>query len=146
MNKKDEKSISEEHLQKLSSVDSSKTESDTTHVSRNTLILEIPMKHRAYLEITGIGKETKVVELRRGETIIGRNSECDIPLSSENVSRKHACIGLSNDEYLIKDLKSTNGVYVNGVRIEKCVLRNQDQIEIGGIGLLFNEEQTLKGT
>jgi pSer/pThr/pTyr-binding forkhead associated (FHA) protein len=146
MNKKDEKSILDEHLKSLSPDDRMHMDSATIHVSRDTFIREIPMKHRAYLEITGIGSEVRIVELRREETVIGRTSECDIPLPSNNVSRKHACVGFRNEEYHIKDLNSTNGVYVNGVRIEKCVLRNLDQIEIGGIKLMFNEEQTLEQT
>ena len=144
MNKKDEKSVLEEHLKRLSSKDRGHMDSATIRVSRDAFIGEIPMKQRAYLEITGIGKKARVVELRREETVIGRTSECDIPLPSNNVSRKHACVGFRNEEYHIKDLNSTNGVYVNGVKIEKCVLRNLDQIEIGGIKLLFNEEQTLE--
>ena len=146
MNKKDEKSVLEEHLKNLSSEDSNQMDAATIHVSRDTFVLDIPLKHRAYLEITGIGKEAKVVELRREETVIGRTSECDIPLPNKNVSRKHACVGFRNEEYHIKDLNSTNGVYVNGVRIEKCVLRNLDQVEIGGIKLLFTEEQILEQT
>jgi len=146
MNKKDEKSVLEEHLNKLSSEDRIHEGSATIHVSRDAFIRDIPMKHRAFLEITGIGKEAKIVELLREETVIGRTGECDIPLRSKNVSRKHACVGFRNEEYHIKDLNSTNGVYVNGVKIEKCVLRNLDQIEIGGIKLLFNEEQTLEKT
>lgn len=146
MNKKDEKSALDEHLKKLSPDDIIHMDSATIHVSREAFVGEIPMKHRAYLEITGIGNEAKVVELRREETIIGRTSECDIPLPSNNVSRKHACVGFRNEEYHIKDLNSTNGVYVNGVRVDKCVLRNLDQIEIGGVKILFNEEQTLEQT
>jgi len=146
MNKKDEKGVLEEHLKNLSLEDRIHMDSATIHVSREAFIRDIPMKHRAFLEITGIGNEARVVELRREETVIGRTSECDIPLPSNNVSRKHACVGFRNEEYHIKDLNSTNGVYVNGVKIEKCVLRNLDQIEIGGIKLLFNEEQTLEQT
>ena len=146
MNKEDEKSVLAEHLKKLSPDDRIHMDSATIHVSRDTFIRDIPMKHRAYLEITGIGNEVRIVELRREETVIGRTIECDIPLPSNNVSRKHACIGFRNEEYHIKDLNSTNGVYVNGVRVEKCVLRNLDQIEIGGIKLVFNEEQTLEKT
>ena len=146
MNKKDEKSVLEEHLKNLSSEDMGHMDAATIHVSRDAFIRDIPMKHRAFLEITGIGKEAKVVELRREETVIGRTGECDIPLPSKNVSRKHACVGFRNEEYHIKDLNSTNGVYVNGVKIEKCVLRNLDQIEIGGLKLVFNEAQTLEKT
>lgn len=146
MDKKNEKNILEEHLKKLSPDDRIHMDSATIHVSRESFIGEIPMRHRAYLEITGIGNKAKVVELRREETVIGRTSECDIPLPSNNVSRRHACVGFRNEEYHIKDLNSTNGVYVNGVRIEKCVLRNLDQIEIGDVKLVFNEQQTLEQT
>jgi pSer/pThr/pTyr-binding forkhead associated (FHA) protein len=146
MNKKDEKSVLREHLNNLSSNDRNHMDSATIYVSRDTFIRDIPMKHRAYLEITGIGNEVRIAQLRREEAVIGRTVECDVPLPSNHVSRKHACVGFRNEEYHIKDLNSTNGVYVNGVRVEKCVLRNLDQIEIGGIKLVFNEEQTLEQT
>ena len=146
MNKKDDKSVQDEHLKSLSPDDTHHMDSITIHVSHDTFTREIPLKHRAFLEITGIGNEVRIVELRKEETIIGRTNECDIPLPNNNVSRKHAYVGFRNEEYHIKDLNSTNGVYVNGVRIEKCVLRNLDQIEIGEIKLVFNEQQTLEQT
>ena len=45
----------------------------------------------------------------------------------------------------MEDMNSTNGVYVNGVRVVKCVLRDNDQIEMGGVKIIFKEEKTLKG-
>jgi hypothetical protein len=146
MDKKSEKSILNDHLKGLTSEERRHMDSATIQVPREAFVGEIPMRHRAYLEITGIGHEVKVVELRKEETVIGRTSDCDVQIPSNNVSRKHACVGFRNEEYHIKDLDSTNGVYVNGVKIDKCVLRNLDQIEIGGIKLLFNEEQTLEQT
>jgi pSer/pThr/pTyr-binding forkhead associated (FHA) protein len=76
--------------------------------------------------------------------VIGRSTECDIQLEVQNVSRKHARVLFQNEEYLIEDLESTNGVFVNGIKTVKCVLRNNDQIEIGGVKLLFNEEKRLQ--
>jgi pSer/pThr/pTyr-binding forkhead associated (FHA) protein len=75
--------------------------------------------------------------------VIGRSAECDIQLEVQNVSRKHASVFFHNEEYLIEDLESTNGVFVNGIKVVKCVLRNNDQIEIGGVKLVFNEEKRL---
>jgi hypothetical protein len=118
----------------------------TVQVSPDAFDGKMPMRHRAYFKVIGISKEEKLVELRKKETIIGRATECDIELPSNNVSRKHACIEFRNEEYHLRDLDSTNGVYVNGIKIVKCVLRNLDQIEIGGIKLLFNEEHTLEHT
>jgi pSer/pThr/pTyr-binding forkhead associated (FHA) protein len=77
--------------------------------------------------------------------IIGRSLECRIRLADESVSTKHARGVFRSEECQIEDLNSTNGVYVNGVRIVKCGLRNNDQIEIGSARLIFNEEKTLKG-
>lgn len=146
MSDKSDKSILDDHLKGRFSQDTGHMDSATIRVPREAFIGEVPMKHRAYLEITGIGKQAKVIELRREESIIGRTPDCEIQLPSNNVSRKHACVGFRNEEYFVKDLNSTNGVYVNGVKIVKCVLRNLDQIEIGGIKLLFNEQQTLEQT
>ncbi len=146
MDKKSEKSILNDRLKGLTPEERAHMDSATIRVPREAFVGEIPMKHRAYLEITGIGQEVKVVELRKEETLIGRTSDCDVQIPSNNVSRKHACVGFRNEEYHIKDLDSTNGVYVNGVKVDKCVLRNLDQIEIGDIKLLFNEEQTLEHT
>jgi len=115
-------------------------------VSPEAFIGKIPMKHRAYFKTIGISKEAEIIELRKKETVIGRTSACDIQLPSNKVSRKHAVVDFRNEEYYISDLDSTNGVYVNGIRIVKCVLRNLDQIEIGGIKLFFNEEQTIEQT
>jgi pSer/pThr/pTyr-binding forkhead associated (FHA) protein len=48
---------------------------------------------------------------------VGRGGGCDISLSSETVSRKHAWIGPVAGEITIKDLGSTNGTFVNGKQI-----------------------------
>ena len=62
----------------------------------------------------------------------------------ENVSRKHALITFRRNEYWLEDLDITNGTYINGIKIAKCVLRNNDQIDIGGVKMYFNEITVLK--
>lgn len=99
----------------------------------------MPVSQRAYLEITGSEEKDGIFELGERAVVIGRSTECDIQLGVQNVSRKHARVLFQNEEYLIEDLGSTNGVFVNGIKVVKCVLRNNDQIEIGGVKLLFNE-------
>jgi hypothetical protein len=116
----------------------------TTKLSRKGFIEGIPVKQRACLEIIGFGEESRMIELQQGEVVIGRNPECGIQLSSTNVSREHARVVFRNEEYHIEDLDSTNGTYVNGIRVVKCVLRNDDQIDIGGVKMLFTEEKILE--
>ena len=118
----------------------------TSEITQDTFIGEIPIKHRAYLEIIGFGEKNKVIELGEGEIIVGRIPECGIQLSVKNVSRKHARLIFHNEEYHIEDLDSTNGTYVNGIKIVKCALRSNDQINIGGVKIFFTEEKKLQKT
>jgi hypothetical protein len=117
---------------------------DTTEeIPKGKFAAIMPVSQSAYLEITGSEEKDGIFELSEREVVIGRSSECDIQLGVQNVSRKHARVLLQNEEYLIEDLESTNGVFVNGIKVVKCVLRNNDQIEIGGVKLVFNEEKRL---
>jgi pSer/pThr/pTyr-binding forkhead associated (FHA) protein len=117
---------------------------DTTEeIPRGKFADIIPLSQRAYLEITGSEEKDGIFELGERAVVIGRSTECDIQLGLQNVSRKHARVFAHNEEYLIEDLESTNGVFVNGIKIVKCVLRNNDQIDIGGVKLVFNEEKRL---
>jgi hypothetical protein len=68
---------------------------------------------------------------------IGRRSDAGIPLMQPGVSRQHARLFHLHSEEIIEDLNSTNGTYVNGVRITRCVLQNNDVIRIGDATLLF---------
>lgn len=97
----------------------------------------------SYLKITGGGKD-RVIELQKQEIIIGRGTKCGIRLPLKTVSRKHARLSLRNGEYSIEDLGSVNGTYVNGKKVAKCVLRNNDQIDIGEVKILLYEDQTLQ--
>jgi pSer/pThr/pTyr-binding forkhead associated (FHA) protein len=118
----------------------------TTELSRKAFIGELPIKQRACLEIIGFGGKRKVIELGQGQLSIGRVPDCEIQLSPTKVSRIHARVLFRNEEYHLEDLGSTNGTYVNGIKIVKCVLRNNDQIDIGGVKILFSEEKALEKT
>jgi len=112
---------------------------NTQEIPRKTFVGSIPTIHHAFLEI--MDKEKRRIKLGEEAVIIGRTSDCDIQILTDNVSRKHARISYLNEEYKIEDLGSTNGIYVNGVKIEKCILRKHDVLEIGGLKILFLEEK-----
>ncbi|MEZ4883563.1 MAG: FHA domain-containing protein [Chitinophagales bacterium] len=69
------------------------------------------------------------------EIVIGRSKECDIQLDQLTVTRKHAVIlKKSEDSYIIKDLGSKNGTFVNGARIKPQIeisISKADDINIG---------------
>lgn len=69
-------------------------------------------------------------------TIIGRSLESDVLLNDTFLSTKHARLELQNDEWLLEDLKSTNGTYVNGFEVRDVTSINEgDVIRIGQIEL-----------
>jgi pSer/pThr/pTyr-binding forkhead associated (FHA) protein len=71
-------------------------------------------------------------ELERGSLLVGRLPECNILLGDELVSRMHARISVQEDCVQVEDLHSTNGVYVNGMRVTNTfALRQGARILIG---------------
>jgi pSer/pThr/pTyr-binding forkhead associated (FHA) protein len=75
--------------------------------------------------------------LDRAVLTIGRHAENDIVIDHMGVSGKHAEVTLDGQSVIITDLKSTNGSFVNGRRIERAVLRPNDWISIGKHILTF---------
>ena len=116
----------------------------TVPISRNTVPESISTRWCAYLEIRCPGMKSVRVEMDRGETILGRGSECRVQLKLPGVSRLHSRVTYRDEEYTVEDLGSTNGTYVNGVRVQRCVLRNNDQIQIDDANILFIEEKIRK--
>lgn len=67
-------------------------------------------------------------------TNIGRTQDNNIVLDSEYVSGYHARIYMKNNAFVLKDMGSTNGTFLNGMRVEKSVvIKNNDLLGIGGI-------------
>ena len=62
---------------------------------------------------------------------IGRAQECELWLSDDGVSRKHATIRAEEGGYVVEDTQSANGTFVAGQRIETTVLRDGDLIQFG---------------
>jgi len=63
--------------------------------------------------------------------LFGRDLECDIRFDSRKISRKHCCIAQVGDYLVVRDLGSTNGIRINGVRVVEGCLRAGDELTIG---------------
>jgi len=74
--------------------------------------------------------------------IIGRDpAQCDIVILDPNVSRVHAWVTVKKGEVVIIDRGSTNGTYVNQVKVENATLKSGDIIQLGrkcNTALVFN--------
>ena len=73
--------------------------------------------------------------------MIGRSRDCDVVLSDQNVSRHHAEVRPSGGSWTVRDMGSTNGVKVNGRRIQGAQsLKRGDTIELGTSRVTFELE------
>jgi len=63
--------------------------------------------------------------------LLGRDPECDIQLESPKISRRHCCLAQVGDSLVVRDLGSTNGIRINGVRVVEGHLKGGDELTIG---------------
>ncbi|MFN7973924.1 MAG: FHA domain-containing protein [Acidobacteriota bacterium] len=82
------------------------------------------------------------VVLTQDATIIGR-VKADVLIESPDVSRRHAVIERKGNAYIVRDLGSTNGTYVNGARVEEAPLAHGDRLVVGQT--VFHFETTGEG-
>jgi Nif-specific regulatory protein len=82
------------------------------------------------------GREA-VFTLTQGDNTIGANPESSIHLPVPKVSRQHAVIRVSEGEVVLDDLDSTNGTFVNGIRVRTKVLEQKDWVQVGPLILTF---------
>jgi len=98
------------------------------------------MRRKEYsLLLVTAGRVVKRLVLGKGAYTIGRADDTDLTLSSHDVSRHHARIRGDGGRYTLEDLKSTNGTYVNGQKVERHRLNSGDEISIGEYSILFDD-------
>lgn len=95
----------------------------------------------ANLKISLDGKVISEFLLLKERTRIGRNPQNDICLNDLAISSKHAEVITADDCFIIKDLHSTNGTLVNGERVSKHLLRENDVIQLGTFSLTYSCDQ-----
>jgi len=90
----------------------------------------------AFLIVDGI----RTVSLTRQGLTIGRRSDMSLVLEDVHISRVHAQIRLVQGRYVIFDLDSNAGTYVNGKRVTQCILHAGDVISLAEVQLVFGQE------
>jgi len=73
------------------------------------------------------------IALDRSMVVVGRHPLCDVRLDSLRISRHHCCMTQDKDEVVVRDLGSTNGIRINGERVERGRLRPGDELSIAHI-------------
>jgi pSer/pThr/pTyr-binding forkhead associated (FHA) protein len=83
------------------------------------------------------------IPMSKPRLLLGRGKECDVRLKLPSVSSQHAAITRTEHSVTIEDLRSTNGVKVNGRKISTLQLKHGDQIEIGTERLVYFTDASL---
>lgn len=86
------------------------------------------------LHVVGGKHAGQVIRLNRKKFLIGRESDCQLRPNSELVSRHHCIFTVDDYSVRLRDLGSTNGTVVNGERLKKEVVLNQDdKVTVGNL-------------
>jgi len=93
----------------------------------------------AYLIMKSGAKAGANFPLKKATIKIGRDAGNDIHLDDKKASREHAKLKLEDGTYTIYDLASSNGTYVNGVKIQTQNLSDSDEVQIGDSVLVFKK-------
>jgi predicted component of type VI protein secretion system len=84
--------------------------------------------------------EGKSIDLIEERVTFGRALDNMVRLEDGTVSHHHAMLVLDNGEYKLRDLNSTNGSRVNGMRIVETKLHNGDQVRLGSVEMRFESD------
>lgn len=124
-----------------SNISNSELESDT-----KTLVIEKIRNNLAHLIIYSEENRGKIYTIIEKSKSIGSSSECDIVIQNGKnlgVSKKHAQIRFQHGNYVIVDIGSTNGVYINQSKIDSndntVILNDKDSIELGNLSFIFKQ-------
>ena len=91
--------------------------------------------------ITGKLKDT-VISMNEGPVLIGRQTGASLRIRNAAVSRRHAVIEKDGDRFIIADLDSRNGTFVNDMPVKRCELHHGDRVQIGESQFFFLLEES----
>ena len=96
-------------------------------------------RHSALLVVQyGSGAVGERFLLDSDRAVAGRSEQADIFLDDVTVSRKHAEFVREGTTFVVRDIGSLNGTYVNRTRIDQSVLRSGDEVQIGKYRMTFH--------
>lgn len=111
-----------------------------------TRILEVEeIEHLAYLAQTSGPRRGKTYQLREKFNIGRDATDNDLLIDDDAISRHHARIKLEEGQFVLYDLATTNGTFVNDKRIDKHALSHGDVIKIGETTFSFVEVKEQEG-
>lgn len=82
-------------------------------------------------------EDTREILVTQDQFLLGRGPDCDLRLHGETVSRHHCVIRQTNDDVALVDLGSSNGTFLNGVRVRsQAPLQSGDLLTLGAFSFV----------
>ena len=91
----------------------------------------------AFLKI--LGENMRIVSLEDMMTI-GKDDHCQLQLNGEDIADRHARLELRDRNFLVRDLRTTQGTYLNEARVMEAFLQEGDALRIGSYEMIFTNE------
>ena len=97
--------------------------------------------HRLRLRVLEGADQGRETTLEGTHALIGSAPDSDLVLSDPEVSRRHCSISTEGDKYILRDLESTNGTFVTGVRVREAELTPGMTLSVGSTVIAFEPKQ-----
>jgi pSer/pThr/pTyr-binding forkhead associated (FHA) protein len=108
-----------------------------------TQIMNDPQTGIPWIEYYQVGGSRPVkMELSQFPFVIGRDESADFTVESTRVSRRHAVLDEQDGAFVLRDLDSTNGTYVNGKRVSEVPVTTGDVVVIADFEFTFFSESS----
>jgi len=98
---------------------------------------DVVFQRKCQLIVLSSSAKGKKLDLNRPVTKIGKKEDNDLVLDEKTVSRNHVEIIQTEDSFLLKDLGSTNGTFINDIRVKEAYLSPGDVIRVGTVRIEF---------
>ncbi len=118
----------------------------TMTVWEDSKVINPHLKLMSSIEQPGVNTITEIYPLKNLITRVGRSLECEIVISDPHISSLHLQIEKTHQEFIISDLGSINGTYINDVKLlNPVLLKDGDEILLGITKFVFSEGGKLHG-
>jgi hypothetical protein len=101
----------------------------TGHDELHGLTADLPAARRRWRDLIPRGR--RLPPAISGTVLLGRSSACQLVFADDTVSRRHAELHVTDGRWMLRDLGSSNGTYVNGRRVMEAEVAAGDEIELG---------------
>src|ERR1700722_3078342 len=97
---------------------------------------------KLHLEVADGANKGKAIPITKAQFLVGRDASCQLRPASPSVSKRHCAVLLRENKIFIRDLKSTNGTFVNDQQITGEVeIQDGDKLQIGPLNLVVRVER-----